>query len=223
MISKNSVQLVLDDISSLEEEMRTRVQLVAVSKYVDHSRMATVIDQGITHFGENRIQDAIPKIEWLNQKASNLTWHLIGHLQTNKVKKAVQYFDWIQSIDSLRLLEKIDATAQDLNKTIQGLIQINIGEESQKNGFSLAEFQRLKNQFFKFRSVRIRGLMAILPLCETDEKSAIYFEKMSQLYEVFKEQSPFVDTLSMGMSQDYQLAIRKGATMVRVGSKLWQS
>lgn len=216
-----SVQAVLTSLEAASRHANRPIQLVAVSKYVKTEALYPLIASGITDFGENRIQDALPKIQALKEDHPHLTWHLIGHLQKNKVKKAVAHFDWIQSIDSIALLEKINQVASESGKTLQGLIQVNIGEESQKHGFSVDTFMSESDRFFNYESIQIRGLMAILPNCDTREETAKYFEKMNTLYESFAAAHPGVDTLSMGMSGDYELAIEKGATMVRVGSKLF--
>lgn len=220
MTTKEQINIILRSLEIAEKKVGRPIQLVAVSKYVGIDRIRPLVDSGITHLAENRIQDAIPKIEALNKDYSNLTWHLIGHLQANKVKKAVHYFDWIQSIDSIKLLYKINACATSMDKVIQGLIQINIGEESQKYGFSIEAMWENLDEFMCQTHVQIRGLMAILPQCNSEE-SRVYFEQMSSLYEQVSQNYEGVDTLSMGMSQDYELAIQKGATMVRVGSKFF--
>ena len=220
MSKDDQIENILESIDEVEAELGRSIELVAVTKYFEVDRVRLLIESGITNLGESRVQVAIPKIEQLNQENNNLTWHLIGHLQTNKVRKAVQYFNWIQSIDSIKLLDKLESVAMEESKTLNGLIQINIGCEDQKYGFTVEEFWEKIETIMYRKYVKIRGMMAILPNTEIEETIG-YFKQMERVFARLKSQYDQIDTLSMGMSKDYILAIRNGSTMVRVGSKFF--
>ncbi|WP_440954397.1 YggS family pyridoxal phosphate-dependent enzyme [Methanosarcina sp. Mfa9] len=202
---------------TLEEIGNTK--LVCVTKTVEPARINEAIRAGATIIGENRVQ------EYEDKCADILPCeiHLIGHLQTNKVKKAVDLFDLIQSVDSLKLIRNINRRAGDIDKVQKVFLQVNIGNESQKYGFGQAEIKNAINEIHSLGNVRLEGLMCIPPFLPP-EQTRPYFRKMKALFDEMKQENRDnidIRELSMGMSSDYRVAIEEGATMVRVGSAIF--
>lgn len=204
---KANVSKVLNDIRNAE--------LVAVTKSVDISIIKKLKELGLARFGENRVNDAEVKI-----KEVEAEWHLIGHLQTNKVKKAVELFNMIQSVDSIRLAEKINIECFKINKTMPILLQVNIAEEPQKHGFRKEELDEALKKISKYDKIVIKGLMMIAPYAES-EKIRPYFNEMKNIYDKYKNEYNF-ECLSMGMTDDYKIAIEEGANIIRIGRKLFE-
>jgi pyridoxal phosphate enzyme (YggS family) len=188
-------------------------KLVAVTKYATAEQIQHLYAAGQRVFGESRIQVAKDKVA----QYPEVEWHLIGHLQTNKAKQAVQLFSLIHSVDSLRLAEAISKAAVQQNKTQDILIQVNIGKEPQKSGCLPEETQDLVSQVRLLPNIRVRGLMAMAPLSVSPEETRPYFKQMKVLFETIGGLS----VLSMGMSGDYKVAVAEGATLVRIGSALF--
>ncbi|MDD2439571.1 MAG: YggS family pyridoxal phosphate-dependent enzyme [Methanosarcinaceae archaeon] len=193
--------------------------LVCVSKTVEPERINEALRAGATILGENRVQEFEAKCAQLLPCES----HFIGHLQTNKIKKAVQLFDVIQSVDSLKLIRKIDQRARVLGKVQKVYLQVNIGNEPQKSGFRVEEIKKAITEIPSLKNVCVEGLMCIPPLL-SPEQTRPYFRKMKYLFEEMKQENQdninFCE-LSMGMSNDYRIAIEEGATMVRIGSAIF--
>lgn len=209
---------VLESTKKILEELGT-VKLVSVTKTVDAERINESIRAGATIIGENRVQEFEEKYDAILPCER----HLIGHLQTNKVKKAVQLFDVIQSADSLKLTQEIDKKAEDVSKVQEIYLQINIGNEPQKYGFGLGEIELALEEIHSLKNVRVRGLMCIPPFLPA-EQTRPYFKKMKALFDELKQKNRNnidIQELSMGMSGDYKVAIEEGATMVRVGSAIF--
>ena len=199
------------------------VQLVAVTKYikVDHVRQA--IGAGVTICGENRLQEAQEKIRYLGTQPG-VTWHFIGRLQRRKLKSIVGRFALIHSVESLEQIEEIDRLAEDLRVQQSILLQVNIGNESTKGGFSQPDLFEVLPNMPKFRHVMICGLMGIPPREEDPEAVRPHFQNLKQLAEEIKAlklSGVHMTELSMGMSNDYTIAIQEGATLVRVGTALF--
>jgi pyridoxal phosphate enzyme (YggS family) len=197
------------------------ILLVAVTKSVAVEQIKEGIENGLTVLGENRIQEAEKKIGDLDGRVQ---WHLIGHLQTNKIKKAIELFDLIHSIDSLRLVTEIDRMASMLNRIVPVLIQVNLSGEETKSGFSREEFWSALDHLERFEYIQIRGLMTIPPWSEDPEDSRRYFKELAHLKEEVSlrdRERMTMDILSMGMSQDFEVAIEEGTTMVRIGTALF--
>jgi pyridoxal phosphate enzyme (YggS family) len=198
------------------------VNLLAVTKYVSLEQTQELINCGQTMLGESRVQDALKKYEFF--QGQNIEWHMIGHLQTNKAKQAVKIFDYIQSVDSLRIAEALNTEAQKISKTQKILIQINIGQETQKSGIMPKFTQELVNKVLELKNLELCGLMAIVPDVDDPEKARPYFKEMKSIFDGIKSANPELKKfqyLSMGMSHDYLVAISEGATMVRIGSALF--
>ncbi len=189
------------------------VLLVAVSKTVEAERIRLAVAAGISALGENRVQEAREKIETLGRP---VPWHLIGSLQTNKAKEAARLFDWIHSVDRVELARELSRRARALDRTLDILIQVNLGEEPQKAGVAPGELKALLDAMTGLESLRIRGLMAIPPAVETPEAARPFFRRLRELRD-----GAGLEHLSMGMSADFEVAIEEGATLVRVGTAIF--
>ncbi len=199
------------------------VRLMAVTKTVCVEYINYAIDNcGIDLIGENKVQEYLSKKDLLNLE--NVEKHLIGHLQTNKVKKIVGQVDMIQSVDSLRVAQSISNEAQKLGITANVLLEINIGDEDSKTGFDKVAFEESLNQISLLPNLKVKGLMTIPPICENTLELEKYFDRMSNYYNEIKagNYNNFdFETLSMGMSGDYKEAILHGSNLVRVGSAIF--
>jgi pyridoxal phosphate enzyme (YggS family) len=187
------------------------VRLIAVTKTVPVERIREAVEAGIDNIGENRLQEALPKREAL--QGVPLTWHFIGHLQTNKAKKVTENFDWIQSVDRSELADKLD---QNAGRPLPALIEVKLHEEPNKSGTAESALAALVEQCARYERLQVRGLMAIPPYFENPEDARPYFRKLRQLAQQYH-----LPELSMGMSHDFEVAIEEGATMVRIGSALF--
>lgn len=195
------------------------ISVVAVTKTQPVAVVKTTIAAGLHNIGESRIQDAQPKILEIGRIA---TFHLVGHLQTNKVKKAVELFDVIQSLDSLRLATAVSNEAKASGRTIECLVQVNISGESQKHGIAPDDCLELVKQVHELESVNLTGLMMIGAWSDDESEVRDSFKRCRDLFERCRDcLGPSFDTLSMGMSNDFQLAIAEGSTMVRIGRSLF--
>ncbi|MBE6800733.1 MAG: YggS family pyridoxal phosphate-dependent enzyme [Ruminococcaceae bacterium] len=199
------------------------VRLMAVTKtvcveYINHA----IENCGIDLIGENKVQEFLSKKDFLN--LTNVEKHLIGHLQTNKVKKIVGEVDMIQSVDSFRVAQSISNEAYKADITANVLLEINIGDEDSKTGFDKVEFQESLNQISLLPNIKVKGLMTIPPICDNSLELENYFDRMCCYYNEIKEANyPNFDfeILSMGMSGDYKEAILHGSNLVRVGSAIF--
>ncbi len=198
------------------------VTLVAVSKTVPPDRIRQAYEAGLRDFGENRVQEADAKRPALSDLSA--TWHLVGHLQTNKVKPARELFHWVQSVDSLRLAEKLDQAAVCSGERLAVLLQVNLGQESTKFGVREEEILQLAEQVSRLPTLELRGLMVLPPFLEDPEKARPLFRRLRELAKAMKSSKlPNVSTdeLSMGMSHDFEVAIEEGATIVRIGTAIF--
>ena len=189
------------------------VTLVAVSKGQPAEAIAAAREAGIRHFGENRIQEAVPKIEEASTAGVEATWHLVGHLQSNKAKAAANAFDVIHSVDSARLLRRLDAAALAPRDV---LLQVNVAAEPQKEGVTPNEVEELVAAARGAANLRLRGLMTIAPMAGNPEDVRPVFRSLRLLAERFQ-----LPALSMGMTDDFEVAIEEGATLVRVGRAIF--
>ncbi|HXH92087.1 MAG TPA: YggS family pyridoxal phosphate-dependent enzyme [Thermoanaerobaculia bacterium] len=213
-----------DNIAAVEERIaracvragraREDVKLVAVSKTFPAEFVDEAIAAGITDIGENRVQEARDKKPLVH---GSVRWHLIGHLQTNKAKDAVKLFDVIEAVDSLDLAEKLAHAAEGQGKTIDVMLQVNIGDEPQKSGLGREDVDVIAKQVGGLAPLRLIGLMAIPPVGTPDE-SRPYFRELRSMRDALG-----LKELSMGMSEDFEAAIEEGSTMVRVGRAIFGS
>jgi pyridoxal phosphate enzyme (YggS family) len=197
------------------------VELVAVSKTVDLFRIREGIAAGIRILGENRVQEAEEKISELGRSVS---WHLVGHLQTNKAKLAVSLFDLIHSLDSVRLAEALERQAEMQGRTVSLLVEVNLGQEESKSGVAPEALTPLLRSCFSLSHLRILGLMVIPPFLEEVEEVRPYFRRLRELAaEISALQIENIEMkhLSMGMSHDFEIAIEEGATLVRIGTAIF--
>ena len=194
------------------------VTLVAVTKNHAPEVITEALSLGVECIGENRVQEAKHKKEVLPAGGK---WHLIGHLQTNKARQAVALFDLIESVDSERLLALINDEASRIGKVQDVLLQLNIAKEEQKTGFTKEEYLTVLEKLGEFKNIRLRGLMVIAQACSDIEETRPVFAAGYRAFCRLKETYPEVDCLSMGMSNDYTVAIEEGANMVRVGTALF--
>ncbi|MBQ2871402.1 YggS family pyridoxal phosphate-dependent enzyme [bacterium] len=197
--------------------------IIAVTKYFDHTAIIESYNAGIRDFGENRVLDAVAKIELLDDEIrKNSRFHLIGHLQKNKVKKAVGNFDLIQSVDTLELAQAIDAEAVKKEIKQKVLIQINNAKEPQKSGFYPEEILEVFGDLLKLQNIEIKGLMNMAPMIEDREEILRLFKEIAELKMQLENKFQIqLDELSMGMSGDYELAAQAGATIIRIGRVLF--
>ncbi len=196
------------------------ITLLAATKTVDVDVINHAIDSGIKVIGENRVQEFLSKYKGYNLVRK----HFIGHLQTNKVKDIIDKVELIHSVDSYRLAEEISKQAVKRGITVDILLEINIGDEQSKSGFSYEEALDAVEKIAVFDGIKIKGLMAIPPICENPQQNRPYFAKMKKLFIDIADKkidNSNMDILSMGMSDDYEVAIEEGANMVRLGTALF--
>jgi len=195
------------------------ITLVAVTKMVALERVLPYIQAGIRHIGENRVQEAVQKYSELRTQSSEMPkMHLIGPLQSNKAKKAVAFFDMIQSLDRLDLAEDLQRHAAALGKIQDCLIEVKISEEASKSGLAPEALPELLSRISTLPNLRVRGLMGIPPIAASGDAARPYFQRLRRLFE-----TSHLEVLSMGMSSDFETAIEEGATMVRLGTVLFGS
>lgn len=200
---------------------REEVTLIAVSKTKPASMLQEAYDLGVRVFGENKVQEIRDKYEVLPK---DIEWHMIGHLQTNKVKYIVDKVKLIHSVDSLKLAETIEKEAEKHNCKTDILLEVNVAEEESKFGLKTEEVLPLYDAVRKYSHINVRGLMTIAPFVDNPEKNRTIFADLHKLYVDIKEKNIDNDTvsiLSMGMTNDFEVAIEEGATMVRIGTGIF--
>jgi hypothetical protein len=198
------------------------IELVAVSKTFPVEAVIAAATAGQRHFGENRVQDGLDKIA--TTAALGLTWHLIGHLQTNKARKAAAAFQWIHSVDSMDLLKKLDAGAADAGTRPKILLQVDLARETTKFGADEAMLEDLARAALASTAVQLRGLMTVPPIADDPEDARRWFTQLRGIRDGLVSRglpAPALAELSMGMSHDCEVAIEEGATMVRVGTAIF--
>lgn len=207
-----------------EEIAPCKPRIIAVTKYFDEEAIETAYNAGIRDFGESRVIEASAKIENLpDEVRENSTFHFIGHLQTNKVKQALKVFEFIHSVDSVKLAQTISQNALELGKVQKVLIQINNANEEQKFGFSKDEVFDNFEQLKSLNGIEIVGVMNMAPLNAEDKEIERLFSEITQIRDSLeKEFNCELKEISMGMSQDYKIAAQQGSTMLRVGRKLFK-
>lgn len=226
------IQRVADQYLEIRERLETacakagrapsEVTLIGVTKTVDPVLINAALDAGLSAIGENRVQEYLGKRQDLH--LDGVERHLIGHLQTNKVKMIVGEVDMIQSVDSLRLATEIDRISAQKGLVTPVLVEVNIGEEESKDGIALAQSEELIRQMALLKHISVRGMMTIPPISDTEAKKRYYFSKMRDLFIDIRSKNIdniFMHILSMGMSDDFELAVAEGSTMVRVGTAMF--
>ena len=219
----------MDKISKNIEKIKLQIApykptMIAVTKYFDESQIIKYYELGLRDFGENRVKDALEKMNKLPEDIRQTSrFHLIGHLQTNKVKLAVGNFDLIQSVDTVDLADKINEEAAKKGIVQKVLLQINNAKEPQKSGFYPEFIKESFRQILNMKSLQVQGVMNIAPLGISDEKLHSLFKNIKQIHDELQLEFELeLGQISMGMSKDYMIALREGATMIRLGRILFE-
>ena len=216
---------IIENYSKIENDIKKyspypeKVKILFVTKYFDIEEHGKIVNMGFNYFGENKAQLFRDKIKTIDNP--ELRWDFIGRLQKNKIKYIIKHVNLIHSVDSTSLLEEINKKAFENERVVDILVQVNVSNEETKTGFDLSELEDL----FKIEAtnIRIKGLMTMAPFIEDKEKLRNYFRKVAEIKEkINKEYNLELDELSMGMSNDYKEALMEGATIVRIGSKLFE-
>lgn len=213
-----------EKIQKIQSELNTsNIRIIAVTKYVGVEEIIEAYEAGIRDFAESKAQDAQKKRETLPKNIEkNIIWHFVGHLQANKVSKVVGNFDYIHSIDSVKLVKLIAESAKSMNLIQKILIQVNIAREETKYGFNTEEIKEVFPEILKLDSIDIVGLMTIAPNTLDEKQLHFVFGELRKLRDQFKENYKCnLSELSMGMSNDYKIAVLEGATMIRTGQALF--
>ena len=219
-ISEN-IAFIRNEVESLKK-CRENVKIIAVTKTFPCQDILLALDSAITDIGESKVQEALPKFEQLGSSLYGITKHFIGHLQSNKAKKAVQNFDLIQSLDSLSLAKDISRHAAEIGKIQNCLIEVKVSHEEAKTGIKPDQARDFYSQCMAIPNLLIKGLMAITPLSCNPEDSRPYFKQIYKLFENLKSDAGSgFEILSMGMSDDYKIAVEEGSNMVRIGSAIF--
>ena len=215
---------VKENLSVIQEEIAPyKPNIIAVTKYFDEIAIEEAYQAGLRDFAESRAIEAIDKLGRLPKEIQdNSTFHFIGHLQSNKVKKVVEHFDLIHSIDTLKIAGLVSEAARNLGKVQRVLLQLNISGEVQKSGFSKEELMEVLPEILKLEGVKVEGLMSMTPLGADEYTLRYLFETVASVKsELEAKYNCKMSELSMGMSQDYVIAAQSGATMLRIGRKLF--
>jgi pyridoxal phosphate enzyme (YggS family) len=197
------------------------IRLMAVTKTVSPEKISQAINAGITMFGENYVQEAKEKITILGKQTQ---WHMIGHLQTNKAKYALTLFDYVHSVDRIELARELDKRARVAGHKMNILIEVNVSGEQTKNGVSAKDVHALITHISPLENISVRGLMTMAPYSDNPENSRPYFSALRNLHnQISREQIPGIrmEELSMGMTDDFEVAIEEGATIVRIGRAIF--
>lgn len=209
------------NVQKILAELTPGVELVAAAKTRSPEEILEAIDAGVKIIGENYVQEAAAAYAIVGNRAR---WHFIGHLQTNKVKKAAEIFDVIETVDSLKLAKEIDKRCAPLNKVMEVLIEINSGREAQKSGIMPETAEELIKQIAELKKVKVVGLMTMGPFSENPEDSRPYFVETKKVFDKLKSaaiNNVEMKYLSMGMSSSYKVAIAEGANLVRIGTSIF--
>ncbi|SMP46749.1 YggS family pyridoxal phosphate-dependent enzyme [Anoxynatronum buryatiense] len=202
---------------------KRQIDIIAVTKTIAVDQIQQAVNLGVRNVGENKVQEMVEKYHQID---GLVNWHMIGHLQRNKVKYIVDKVSLIHSVDSLPLMEEISLRALKVGRQIDCLIQVNVSGEVSKFGIEPIELEDLIKRSEQLSGIRVKGLMTMAPYDDNPEKARPYFKRLSELFQLTKEKrlsSVEMEVLSMGMSNDFEVAVQEGATMVRIGSALFGS
>jgi len=213
--------MIKENVKKILKDLPEGVKLVAVTKKRTVAQIKEAIEAGIEIIGENYVKEAQSKFKIIGK---NVKWHLIGHLQKNKVKKAVKIFDMIETLDSFELARLIDKECREINKIMPVLIEINIAKESQKSGIFPQRLEELIEKIIHFENLKLVGLMTMGPLLDDPQKIRPFFKKTKEIFDkiknLYQDKLDF-KYLSMGMSDTYKVAIQEGANIVRIGTAIF--
>ena len=207
---------VAENISNIKESIPATVTLIAVSKKKSKSDILEAYNEGQRNFGENKVQELVQKALFL---PVDIKWHMIGHLQKNKVKKIAPFVHLIHSVDSLKLLKEINKRAKENNRIIKCLLQVHIGEEVSKFGFQINQIEETIISSYEYVNIKITGLMGMATFTKNKHQIQKEFSGLRKLFNKLKSKQ--INTLSMGMSNDYKIAIKEGSNMIRLGSVIF--
>lgn len=209
-----------DNLHKIKSELPEGVTLVAVSKTKPNEDILEAYEAGQRVFGENKVQEMVQKWEELPK---DIEWHMIGHLQRNKVKYMAEFVSLVHGVDSLKLLKEIDKQAEKHGRTISCLLQMHIAEEDTKFGLDVAELEELlgSDDFKSMKNVEIKGLMGMATFTSDETQIRKEFVQLKSIFDGLQKKLPGISILSMGMSGDYAIAIEEGSTMVRIGSSIF--
>ncbi len=219
-IIKNNLEIINEKIKKATLKTNRNpeeIKLVAVTKTATIEQTKEAISAGVKTIGENKVQEAKEKYQILS---ADIDWHLVGHLQTNKVKYAIEIFDLIHSVDSIKLAKEIDKRSLQFGMITNVLVEVNVSGEETKYGIKAEEVEPFLKEISEFSRIKVRGLMTIAPIAEDKEEVRPYFRKLRKLFEKIKIENMKnirMDYLSMGMTEDFEVAIEEGANMVRIG------
>jgi hypothetical protein len=201
------------------------ITLLAISKTFPVDVISEAIDAGLRQFGENRVQEAESKILHFRE-ILELEWHLVGHLQSNKAKRAAELFDVVHSVDSIKVATKLSQTCQELEKVISVLLQVDLGGEPTKSGAEAGRVKEIVEAVSNLKGIQLDGLMTIPPFSEDPGQSQPFYARLRELREMLESERPGClgrKRLSMGMSHDFEVAIKEGATIIRIGTAIFGS
>ena len=217
------MNIVENNLSELRDKIAPyKPTIIAVTKYFDEEKLIEAYNAGLRNFGENRVQDALEKFAKLPSEIKETSkFHLIGHLQTNKVKKAVGQFDLIHSIDSYKLACMVSEEAIKKNIVQRVLLQVNNANEISKSGFTVNDLEEVFSALLNLSGIKVEGLMNIAPIASEDELHVLFDDMRNLQLRLQENYQVELRELSMGMSNDYQIALQHGSTMIRIGRKLF--
>jgi pyridoxal phosphate enzyme (YggS family) len=212
------VENIKENISFINEKIKRNATIIAVSKKKSAELIKEAFESGVENFGENYLQEAIEKISFL--KHLKINWHFIGKIQSNKCKEIAKNFEWVHTVDRFKIAKLLNDNCP-LNKTINVLIQINIDKEESKSGINEEEILSLAEGISSLPNLKLKGVM-VIPKNESDKKlTEISFEKTVKASIRLRDKFPHANEVSMGMSNDFELAIKKGSTMIRIGTGIF--
>jgi len=218
---QSQLQSIVESVENIRSKIPSHVILVAAAKTRSIMEVEAVIEAGVTHIGYNYLQEGLPIVKEIGDRA---TWHMIGHLQTNKAKYVAEFFDMCQTVDSWRLAKYLDKRCRMVDRVLPVLVEINSGKESNKTGVLPGEVDALIEKMSSLKNLQVQGLMTMGPRFGDPENSRSYFQLTREIFErIAAKDIPNVEMkyLSMGMSNSYQIAIEEGANIVRIGTKLF--
>ena len=220
MKSENIQKIILDikENCNLSKRSVEDVTLIGASKSQTIEKIIVAYEEGIKNFGENYLQEAEEKISKLDQ---DIIWHFIGSIQSRKAKRIAEMFDWVHTIDSFKVAEKLNSSRPKSKGALNACLQLNIDDEESKSGLKIENLEEIIQKIEALENLKIRGLMVIPKPRESEEEQRKVFRKVKEIYDSLIRQGHNFDTLSMGMTSDYGVAIQEGATMIRIGTGIF--
>ena len=220
MKSENIQKIILDikENCNLSKRSVEDVTLIGASKSQTIEKIIVAYEEGIKNFGENYLQEAEEKISKLDQ---DIIWHFIGSIQSRKAKRIAEMFDWVHTIDSFKVAEKLNSSRPKSKGALNACLQLNIDDEESKSGLKIENLEEIIKKIEALENLKIRGLMVIPKPRDSEEEQRKVFRKVKEIYDSLVRQGHNFDTLSMGMTSDYGVAIQEGATMIRIGTGIF--